>query len=368
MKNTLLILAATASLGLVACQSNPNSYTISGTVEDSQNGDTILLQVSRGIYLDTTLVEEGKFTFEGVADSAQVISVVYPAKEKYQSAQIVLEPGKITTDLKKYNKETRENLTTVGGTANNISMQNLATILAGFNAQISAATANYSEANDEEKAVIMAKYKEIMAQRNVVEDSVMRANITNPVGINILKNKISSLNPTDFDAIIALVPVNYQNLPFIENAKKINEIKRKVAVGQKFTDIELTTMDGKPIKLSDYAGKGNYVLVDFWASWCGPCRSDMPGVIELYNKYKKKGFEIVGVSLDNNKEAWEKGTKDLGITWPQMSDLAGWKCKGAELYAVRGIPFTVLIGPDGTIVENGLRGEALTKKLEEIYK
>ena len=109
-------------------------------------------------------------------------------------------------------------------------------------------------------------------------------------------------------------------------------------------------------------------MIDFWASWCGPCKREMPTVVEAYDMYKNKGFGVVGVSLDNNAESWKQAIKEWNITWPQMSDLKGWQCEGASLYGVRAIPATVLVDQQGTIIARNLRGAALMKKLGELMK
>lgn len=160
----------------------------------------------------------------------------------------------------------------------------------------------------------------------------------------------------------------YKDDALLTNVYKMLEGEKRKTDGVAFTDFELPDMDGKMHKLSDYAGKGNYVLVDFWASWCGPCRQEMPNVKAVYDRFHSKGFEIVGVSLDNNKKAWTDAVAKMQMTWPQLSDLKAWKSSAAQLYYVKSIPATLLIGPDGKIVASNLRGEELVKKIEELYQ
>lgn len=159
----------------------------------------------------------------------------------------------------------------------------------------------------------------------------------------------------------------YYNHPDLAKAKQLLATYDKRAPGTKFKDMTMNDMDGKEVTLSQWAGKGNYVLVDFWASWCAPCRQEMPNVVVNYEKYHAKGFEIVGVSFDQNKEPWVKAVQTMGLRWPQMSDLKGWQCAASDLYGIRSIPASVLIDPQGTIIALDLRGKALGKKLKEIY-
>ena len=138
-------------------------------------------------------------------------------------------------------------------------------------------------------------------------------------------------------------------------------------VGTRFIDLEEPDVDGKMHKLSEYVGKGNWVLIDFWASWCGPCRRELPNVAAAYKKYHGKGFDIVGFSFDRHKEDWVNAIANFDMPWHQLSDLKYWGSLAARTYKVESIPSNLLVDPDGIIVARDLRGSALRTKLAEIY-
>ena len=142
------------------------------------------------------------------------------------------------------------------------------------------------------------------------------------------------------------------------------EALKKTAIGQVAPDIELTTPDGKKVKPSDFRGK--YLLLDFWASWCMPCRRENPNVVRMYKKYKDKGFEILGISLDRDKNKWIQAIKSDGLVWHHGSDLKGWQSEAAKLYGVSSIPNTFLLDKEGRIIAKGLRGPTLEQKLKEL--
>ena len=174
----------------------------------------------------------------------------------------------------------------------------------------------------------------------------------------------------------ALIKAYPENQHALDLHKRVEEIKRidaekdlaesKLAVGAKAPDFTLETPEGKSVSLSSFKGKN--VLIDFWASWCAPCRAENPKMVKLYNKYKDKNFTILGVSLDQDKDLWTKAIKLDKLSWTEVSDLKYWSSPVAKLYNVEAIPFTVLVDEDGNIAAKGLKGDSLATKVEEILK
>jgi peroxiredoxin len=153
---------------------------------------------------------------------------------------------------------------------------------------------------------------------------------------------------------------------FGRKIKEVLSYAQATAIGQPAPEFAQNSVDGKPVALSSF--KGKYTLVDFWASWCGPCREENPNVVKAYHRYHPKGFAILGVSLDAKKEDWEAAIKKDKLPWTQVSDLKGWQNSAAQLYGVRGIPMNFLLDKEGKIIAKGLRGEDLEQKLAATVK
>jgi thiol-disulfide isomerase/thioredoxin len=158
----------------------------------------------------------------------------------------------------------------------------------------------------------------------------------------------------------------YPGNKYLATLKQDIDRYAKVAGGTVAPDFTFNTPEGKPLALSSF--KGKITLVDFWASWCGPCRKENPNVLRMYKKYHDKGFEILGVSLDEEKEKWVAAIKKDGLPWQQVSDLKGWSSQACALYGIDAIPFTVLLDKEGKIIGKSLRGPALESKLAELFE
>ncbi len=351
MKKLTYLVIATAALGMVACTGNKAGYVVTGTVEGAANGDTVYLQEATGrnlTKLDTAVISKGTFTFKGTQDSAVNRYVTCEVNGTPLMVDFFLENGKINVTLGKDDDS-------VTGTANNDAYQELRAKINDISKKMNAIyeAMGDSTLSDEQKEAKQKEGADLQEQyENAVKEAVQK-NITNPVGVFLFKQTF--YNNSTADEAIARI-------------KELTDKQKKTAVGTLFVDFEMQTPEGKTVKLSDYVGKGKVVLVDFWASWCGPCRREMPNLVEAYAKYKDKNFEIVGVSLDQDGAAWKEAIEKMDMTWPQMSDLRFWQSEGAQLYAVNSIPHTVLIDGSGKIIARGLHGEELQAKIAEAVK
>lgn len=365
MKKVLFL--AAAAMSMAACQEKAG-YTIDGTIVGANDGDYVYLSSINGrksVVLDSAVVKGGKFQFTGNPDSVSVPKYIsYNGNGQNMNVGVFLQKGNIKVEMAKGN-------TKVSGSSENETLDEFRNKYLVINDNVGKlikklrTDSSLSEAQKDSLVKVMDKMESEGIEYVL---KTLEANVDNGVGAFLVSTFGYSLDIEDLDKAFKKMPQQYLSLESVTHIKKYVDTVIKTATGKKYIDFSMDTPEGKTVKLSDFVTKNKYTLIDFWASWCGPCRMEMPNVVAAYKKFHKKGFEIVGVSLDKDLDKWKQAIKDLDITWPQMSDLKAWQCEGAALYGVRSIPTTVLVGQDGTIVARNLRGDELEKKLSELFE
>lgn len=212
---------------------------------------------------------------------------------------------------------------------------------------------------------LMERWETLEEEMLAAKKQTVLDNADNLVPVFFLCRYASDLGVEFVDSF--LTDYKYKDSKQLASVYRMLEGERNKLPGAEVVDFAGKDLEDKESHLTDYVGKGKYVLVDFWASWCGPCRAEIPNIKACYEKYQAKGFEVVGISFDSKKEDWAKCVEEMGIAWPQISDLKGWECGAGDIYNVKAIPATILYGPDGKVIKSGIRGEELGKTLAEIF-
>lgn len=211
----------------------------------------------------------------------------------------------------------------------------------------------------------MEKVETLYASVGTLQEDFVKANPASYVTPLLLSQIQYEKDETELETLVSALDPKLDNVPEIVALKEKIEKLKKVAVGQTAPDFTQNDADGNPVKFSDIYSKNELTLIDFWASWCGPCRQENPNVVATYQKYKDQGFNVFGVSLDRDKDAWLKAIEDDGLTWDHVSDLAYWNNAAAKIYAVNSIPASLLVDKNGKIVAKNKRGEELGETVAE---
>jgi peroxiredoxin len=360
MKNFFLI--TFSALILWSC-GNKNQFKISGTVVPVSNGKMILFGFKDGqpVPVDTSIIEKGLFTFKGEVTMPELRLMAIEGEKRY-IAQLFVEPGKI--DLTVYPDSFETNV--IKGSETQDIYQVYIDEMVSFSTKESSLKSRYGQAqasgNEDEINTIQMEYQAMVENIKLFSRNLIKKYNSSTVAPYVyLMNFAQDAPVEELDSMLKVFePIKSSD--FVVAIKKRADEMRAFSKGAKAPDFTLNGSDGSPISLSSLRGK--YVLIDFWASWCKPCMIEMPNVIGLYADYKGKGFEILGVSLDRERQAWVTTIKAVKMDWIQVWDMEeGAQGAVATKYGVSGIPHTVLVDKEGTIIEVNLRGEDLKKKL-----
>lgn len=360
----ILILTA-AGITLAACQSK--TYHIKGTVEDAQ-GDTLFLttDLQQGTPRDTIVIKDGQFELSGETDSTY-FCMIYSKNEESLNIPLFIEPGTIKVLLSGTPGGSR-----VGGTAVNDEWQRMtdSTMVIGkeINNIAEKVFAN-EKATQEEQQAAMAQIEQLNQRHAKMVLGFTERNIKNELGYFLLTFYPEEIIPNkERLRLIQMMPSEMRQRNAIKDIEQQIGNASKTEEGAVIEDFTMPSIEGAPMSIMSEVRKNRVTVLDFWASWCGPCRQETPLMVEIYKKYKDKGLGFVGISLDEDGDAWKQATDQLGIVWPQMSDLKGWENTAAQMFNVTSIPHTIVVDQNGKILRRGLRGEQLEQFIAEQLK
>lgn len=361
-KRFLIVLLAVA--GLVSCSNNTNSVKVNLKNADDKMVYLYKYEGENPIAIDSAIVENGMVVFN-VVKGEQNASYFLSVKDNRNNVMLFPDNNDITVDADLKNLYDAE----ITGSLLNDLYTEFNSVMNEFDSEMEDVYNLYRNASEQLDETLMEKYEKEYDSINEKQYEYMKdflkRNSNNVVAHYVLFRNSYMFELDDLKDFVKDVDKETKSY-FLDKINDKIEMLQRVAIGNKYVDFTMTDVDGNMVSLSELVGKSKLLLVDFWASWCGPCRAENPHVVETYNKYHEQGFDVLGVSLDQNKESWIKAIEDDNLTWKHLSDLQGWNNEASKLYGVNSIPSNVLLDSNGIIVAKNLRGDDLVDKVNEL--
>lgn len=352
------------SVALFSC-AQQKGYKINVALEGAE-GKVLLEQLKEGslVPVDTVELVDGVAIFEGEVDYPQphYISIL----DEQAKAIVFVE----NTAMSVTGKADSINLVEVTGSQTHIEFKGVVDEITRIRQEYMGL---YGEAQQANATGDTAKSRELMERVQSLYES------TDDLQVEFVKNNPASwaapiflrqqqnlIEIEELEEIVSSLDPKLDVVDVVQSVKERLEKLKTVAVGQTAPDFTQNDPDGNPVTFSEYYSKNELTLLDFWAAWCGPCRAENPNVVAVYNEFKDQGFNVIGVSLDRDKEAWLKAIKDDGLPWTQVSDLGYWQNEVSQMYAIMSIPSSLIVDKNGKIVARDKRGEDLRKTVAEL--
>jgi len=364
MKKTSLIFLSIALL--FACK-NKDSFTITGKIDKAGDSKKVYLYQHDAIIDSAFLNDKKEFSFTRKSVDADFFNLSVGDK-----LIILIAKNGDEIELNIQGIEAQNDYVVIGSDDSekvhdfSLIASKYATIFNDIQREFVDQVSKDSTLQDSLRKVLLPQFEENMASYSKKTTDFGLANSGNLAGFYAMGTLDQESNEQALLAYAEQIKGKFKNNTAVEQFLKRMEAIKPVSIGQMSPSFEMASSDGKVVKLSDF--KGKYVLLDFWASWCGPCRTENPNIVRTYATFKNKNFTVLGISLDDDKDSWLKAIKEDQLSWTHVSELKRWESPIANLYKIEGIPASFLLNPEGKIIAKNLRGEALTKFLRKTLK
>ncbi len=371
MRNILFLIAISIGLVITSCSTNSNddNFTLNISIDGGLNKVLYLAKIENAniVNKDSVQLVDGSGVLTGSIEFPEFYYLII--NDPRFNLPVFVENGNIfiKADVNNMQKPI------ISGSASHNKFDAYNDSIALFDNKAKDLFGEYNAARKENDTILMKQIEEnfykIQDEKKDYLVEYIYNNSDDVVAAYLLDKYSYNYELPQLDSMVSAFNPLISSSEYVINLKNYVNTLKKTVIGKPFIDFVSNDPNGNPVALSSVVGNDNYVLVDFWASWCSPCRAENPNVVKAYKKYHDKGFDVFGVSFDKEGDYnnWIEAIKKDGLIWTQVSDLKFWRNEAAKLYGINSIPQNVLIDPDGIIIDKNLRGEDLQNKLKEIF-